>query len=74
MLAVLRRILGFEMTIAEWIGTAAMLAVPYLAVGVLWSLTHTALLSQSHGADKVLAFLGAIASWPVLLVTNICVT
>ena len=25
------------MTIAEWIGTAVMLAVPYPAVGVLWA-------------------------------------
>lgn len=59
---------------AEWIGTAILLAVPYLAVGVVWSLTHTAHLSQAHGADKVVAFLGSIASWPVLLVTNICMT
>ena len=28
------------MTIAEWIGTAVLLAVPYLLVGVLWTLTY----------------------------------
>lgn len=74
MLTVARRILNFEMTIAEWIGTALMLAVPYLAVGLIWSLTHTAHLSDAHGADKVVSFLGSIASWPVLAVTNICMT
>jgi hypothetical protein len=41
MLGAVKRVLSFEMTIAEWIGTAAMLAAPYLAVGVLWSLTVT---------------------------------
>jgi hypothetical protein len=30
-----RKILSFEMTIAEWIGTAILLAIPYLVVGVL---------------------------------------
>jgi hypothetical protein len=34
---VLKRVLSFEMTIAEWIDTAAMLAVPYLAIGALWA-------------------------------------
>ena len=37
MLSVLKRVLSFEMTIAEWIDTAAMLAVPYLAIGALWA-------------------------------------
>ena len=41
MLSALRSVLSFEMTIAEWIGTAVMLAVPYLAIGVLWALTHS---------------------------------
>ncbi|HVQ52455.1 MAG TPA: hypothetical protein VMS92_20650 [Mycobacterium sp.] len=59
MLGTLRRILSFEMTIAEWIGTAAMLAVPYLVVGVLWSLTHT------WG-------LRSIVFWPALLVSTVC--
>ena len=36
MLSALKSVLSFEMTIAEWIGTAVMLAVPYLAIGVLW--------------------------------------
>ena len=59
MLGTLRRILSFEMTIAEWIGTAAMLVVPYLAVGVLWSLAHT------WG-------LRAIVWWPVQLASAVC--
>jgi hypothetical protein len=59
MLGALRRILSFEMTIAEWIGTAAMLAVPYLVIGVVWSLTHN-------------ANLGSIVWWPAQLVSAVC--
>ena len=59
MLGTLRRILSFEMTIAEWIGTAAMLAVPYLVVGVLWSLTHT-------------WSFASIAWWPALVASTVC--
>jgi hypothetical protein len=61
MLSTLRRILVFEMTIAEWIGTAVMLAVPYLGVGVLWwSLTHSG------------SALASIVWWPVQLISTVC--
>lgn len=60
MLSMLRQILVFEMTIAEWIGTAVMLAVPYLAIGVLWSLIHSG------------SALASIVWWPVQLVTTVC--
>ena len=59
MLSTLRKVLSFEMTIAEWIGTAVMLAVPYVAVGMLWSLTH-----NRH--------LDSIVWWPVQLVSAVC--
>jgi hypothetical protein len=48
------------MTIAEWIGTAVMLAVPYLLVGALWSVTHSGNVLRS------------IAAWPALLVSSVC--
>jgi hypothetical protein len=59
MLGMLRPVLSFEMTIAEWIGTAIMLAVPYLAVGVLWSFMHQRQLSS-------------IIWWPAQLVSAVC--
>jgi hypothetical protein len=59
MLSTLRRLLSFEMTIAEWIGTGLMLAVPYLVVGVLWALTHN-------------ARLGSIVWWPVQVASTVC--
>jgi hypothetical protein len=59
MLSALRRVLSFEMTIAEWIGTAAMLAVPYLAIGALWALVN------SGGV-------AAIVWWPAQVVSMTC--
>jgi hypothetical protein len=68
----LRRFLGFEMTIAEWIGTAILGAIPYLVVGVVWALTHTGQLSGMTGMDRTVSFLGSIVSWPVLLFSDVC--
>jgi hypothetical protein len=59
MLSTVRRVLAFEMTIAEWIGTAIMLAVPYLVLGVLWSLVH-----NRH--------IETIVWWPVQVVSAMC--
>ena len=68
----LRRILSFEMTIAEWIGTAIILGAPYLVIGVIWSATHTQHLSGHHTIDVVVSFLESIVSWPVLLFSDVC--
>lgn len=46
----LREFLGFQMTIAEWIGTAILAAIPYLVIGVIWSSTHSHLGQRGHAA------------------------
>jgi hypothetical protein len=74
MLEKVRRILGYQLTIAELIGIGIILGTPYLLVGTIWSTTHTAHLQQMHGADLVVSFLGSIVSWPVLLFANVCMT
>ena len=73
-LAEVRKILSLEMTIAEWIGTAILAGIPYLVVGVIWSATHTAHLNGLSGVDRAVSFLGSIVSWPVLLLSNVCMT
>jgi hypothetical protein len=73
-LAAVRKILGFEMTIAEWLGTAILAAIPYLGIGVIWSLTHTQQLSGLTWIDRTVSFLGSIVSWPVLLFSDVCMT
>ena len=74
MLDAVRKLLSFEMTIAEWIGTAVILLVPYLAIGLVWSLTHTQHLAGMDDVSRVVSFLGSIVSWPVLLFSDVCMT
>jgi hypothetical protein len=72
-LTAVRKVLEFQMTIAEWIGTAVILAVPYLVVGMVWTAVsgdHIGL--QGHA--RIPSILGSILSWPVLLVSTVCVT
>jgi hypothetical protein len=68
-----RKVLEFQMTIAEWIGTAVILAVPYLLVGVAWTATHADAIG-TEGVGGIMAILGSIASWPALLVSAVCMT
>ena len=65
-------VLAFEMTIAEWLGTAAMLAAPYLVLGVLWAVTHTGTFEAAHGVDRVFVFVRTVVFWPMLLLTSMC--
>lgn len=74
LLTKIRQILNFKLTIAELIGIGLLLGIPYLAIGLVWSSTHTEHLHQLHGADLVVSFLGSITSWPVLLFANVCMT
>ncbi|MCG5432272.1 hypothetical protein LV457_08190 [Mycobacterium sp. MYCO198283] len=74
MLIRLRQILSYQLTIAELIGVGLLLGIPYLVVGIVWSATHTEHLAALDGADLVVSFLGSIASWPVLLFSNVCMT
>jgi hypothetical protein len=70
-LTAVRKVLSFEMTIAEWIGTAIILAVPYLVVGAVWAATHADQI-PTRGGDRIVAILGSIVSWPVLLISTVC--
>jgi hypothetical protein len=71
-LALARKVLEFEMTLAEWIGTALILAAPYLLIGVIWAFAHTADRTTAHGIWWVLLFVRAVIAWPALLVSNVC--
>lgn len=71
-LATVRKFLGIELTIAEWLGTAILGAIPYLVIGVIWALTHTQQLSGLTGVDRTVSILGSIVGWPVLLFSDVC--
>lgn len=60
MLDTARRVLGYEMRIAEWIGLTVLLALPYLGIGIIWALTHSG------------PVLGSVLAWPLLLLYTFC--
>lgn len=72
-MGLVRTVLRFEMTIAEWIGTALIAMTPYLVIGLIWAFTHTAELAGAHGISWLLLFVRSILAWPVLLGQNLCV-
>jgi hypothetical protein len=72
-LDMLRKFLGVEMTIAEWIGTAILAAIPYLVIGMLWTLTHIDHLNGLGRVDQVASLVVSVISWPVLLFSDVCV-
>jgi hypothetical protein len=74
MLAKLRRLLDFELSLAELIGIGLLFGTPYLIVGVVWSSTHTEPLHEMGHVDLLISMLGSIVLWPVLLVANVCLT
>ena len=49
MVGVLRKVFAYEMTIAEWIGLAVLVAIPHALLGVLWTATHPDHLAGVHG-------------------------
>ncbi|AEF36890.1 MULTISPECIES: hypothetical protein [Mycolicibacter] len=66
------RLLSYRMSVGELIGLGLIVGTPYLIVGLIWSLTHTAHLHEMQGVDLVVSFLGSIVSWPVLLFSDVC--
>jgi NADH:ubiquinone oxidoreductase subunit 4 (subunit M) len=74
MLDTIRRVLGYQVSIAQLIALGLIIGTPYLLIGAIWSTTHTAHLQSMHGVDLAVSFLGSIVSWPVLLFANVCMT
>ena len=70
-IAAVRKVLAFEMTIAEWIGTAILLAVPYLVVGVGWTVLRIDHI-PAPGSSRIVSIVVSIVSWPALLVSTVC--
>lgn len=72
MLSMTRRVMDHEMTLAEWIGTALLVGAPYGVIGVLLAVFKPDHLAGLDGLQKVVAFVGAVMFWPVLLVVDVC--
>ena len=74
MLTTLRRLMDFELSIAEWIGIGLLLAGPYLIVGVVWSITHAEPFQRMGGVELLVSVIGSIVLWPALLLANVCLS
>ena len=72
MLTTLQKLFDVEMTIAEWLGTGVILGVPYLALGIGWSVANADRFAGLQGVEWVLTFVAAVLSWPVLWLPNVC--
>jgi hypothetical protein len=70
----LRRLLGYRLSVGALTVASLVLGTPYLLVGAVWSSTHTDHLTRMDGMDLAVSFLGAIVSWPVLLIADVCMT
>jgi hypothetical protein len=74
MLTRFRRLMDFELSIAELIGIGLLLAGPYLIVGLAWSSTHAEPFQRMGGAELLVSVIGSIVLWPALLLANVCLT
>ena len=46
-------------------------AVPYLAVGLIWLITHQSHLGELHGLDRLFSTVGEVIAWPALLIADL---
>jgi hypothetical protein len=73
MLTRVRRLMDFELSLAELIGVGVFLAGPYLLIGLVWTCTHAHSIDGLRGVELLVSMLGSIALWPALLLVHVCV-
>jgi hypothetical protein len=74
MLTKFRRLMDFELSIAELIGIGLLLAGPYLIVGLVWSSTHTGAFQRMGGVELLVSLIGSMVLWPALMLANVCLS
>ena len=74
MLARIRRLLDLELSIAELVGVAVLLAGPYLLAGLGWTIAHAQALHGLRSVELAVSLLGSIALWPALLLADVCLS
>jgi hypothetical protein len=74
MLTRFRRLMDFELSIAELTGIGLLLGGPYLIVGLVCSSTHTGPFQRMGGVELLVSVFGSIVLWPAPLLANVCLT
>ena len=72
MVSAAKKVLSFEMTIAEWIGAGLILAAPYIVIGIGWTALNLGRL-DGRGLVWLVQLIGSIAFWPALVFSAVCV-
>jgi hypothetical protein len=75
LLARLRRVLQYRVSVETLIEVAMWLAIPYLVIGLTWAFFHVEAVEQLHdqlqkilpAGAEVVAYVLAAALWPALL-------
>ena len=73
MLTRFRRLMDFELTLAELLVVGVILAGPYVLIGLVWTCTHAHSVDGLRGVELLVSVLGSIALWPALLLVHVCV-
>ncbi|MHC9297367.1 hypothetical protein ACRCUN_33325 [Mycobacterium sp. LTG2003] len=73
-MSLLRRVLDHQLTVRQLTYVATTLAVPYLAVGVVWAFGRHEHLERLTGLDRFFSILGEIVAWPVLVIADVHLT
>ncbi len=67
----MKKIYEYEMTLAEWIGLAVILATPYLTVGVIYTISHRESMGQFASFEFVTSFVQSTLTWPWLMFSSV---
>lgn len=74
-MTMLRRVLNYKVSVEALLELATWLAIPYLAVGLVWTFTHpdqvtaieTTLLTRVPAGANLVAFGEVTLFWPVMI-------
>lgn len=75
MLAALRRLVNYSVTVGALLEIALISAIPYLVVGAIVSISHGEEMRQmqvERGSDALVAWAASVVAWPVLLFSHSC--
>jgi hypothetical protein len=65
------KISDYRVSIKQLFTAALVVGVPYLAIGVIWALSHGDHIPDLRGLDRIFSALGEIVAWPVLTVSDV---
>lgn len=65
------KLLERRLSIRQMMYLAIAGGIPYVAIGVIWLITHDSHLSDLHGLDRLFSAIGQIVAWPVLIIADI---